>query len=92
MADRWNQTAKSAAPFADITWHLTDKLDLSAGARYTFASKALDSYYSNPSGAPACSAALAQPGNVAAALIARGVPAKTAASVVPTVIGFMCLP
>lgn len=92
MRDRWTQSGQSISPFGNMTWHVTDKFDITAGARYTFATKSVDSYYSNPSGSTACSNALANPRGVAAALIARGVPAAAAAKVVPTVVGYMCLP
>ncbi|MEP6939903.1 MAG: TonB-dependent receptor [Rudaea sp.] len=90
--DRYNQHAKSGAVFTNETFHATDKLDLDVGLRYTDAKKSLDSFYSNPDGGPGCGAALASPARVGAALAARGVPGPYIAAIVPTVIGYMCLP
>ncbi len=90
--DRWNQVAKSTAAFGNVTFHATDALALTAGGRYTHAKKTVDSVYTNPNGSKGCTAALTNPTNVALALIQRGIPPQFAGSVVPTVIGFMCLP
>lgn len=92
--DKYQQNAKSAALFTNNTWHATDALDLTLGLRYTREDKQLDSAYSNPNGSPGCSAMLAPGGQaqVAQALLARGVPASALATVIPTVIGFSCLP
>ncbi len=90
--DRWNQTAKSTAAFGNVTFHATDALALTGGVRYTHAKKDVDSIYTSPNGAKGCTAALTNPTRVALALIQRGVPAQAAGAVVPTVIGFMCLP
>ncbi len=90
--DQWKQDAKSTAAFGNVTFHATEKLALTLGLRYTHESKSLDSFYSNPNGGLACGAALANPGQVGAALAGRGVPGQFIAPIVPTVIGFMCLP
>jgi iron complex outermembrane recepter protein len=90
--DRYNQHAKSGAIFTNETVHATDKLDLDLGLRYTDAKKDADSFYSNPNGAIGCSAALASPAKVGGALAARGVPLPYVSAIVPTVIGYMCLP
>jgi len=90
--DRWEQNAKSTSAFGNVTFHVTDALDLTAGARYTHGRKSVDSFYSTPNGANACGAGLANPGTVGAALAARGVPAQFLAGIVPTVIGYLCLP
>ncbi|MEO7433338.1 MAG: TonB-dependent receptor plug domain-containing protein, partial [Dokdonella sp.] len=90
--DRWTQDAKSHAAFGNVTFHATDALALTAGARFTHQTKDVDSFYDNPNGGHACGAALGNPAAVAAALAARGVPAAYLANVVPTVIGYLCLP
>ena len=90
--DRWKQDAKSTAAFGNVTFHATDKLALTAGVRYTHENKSVDSFYSNPNGGFACGAALANPAQVGAALSGRGVPGPYISAIVPTVIGYMCLP
>jgi outer membrane receptor protein involved in Fe transport len=92
--DRYQQSAKSAALFTNNTWHATDALDLTLGLRYTREKKELISNYSNPNGSPGCSAMLGPGGQarIAAALMARGVPAAALPSVIPQVIGYGCLP
>jgi len=92
--DKYQQNAKSYALFTNNTWHATDALDLVMGLRYTREDKELDSVYSNPNGSPGCSAMLGPGGQqqVAAALLARGVPAAALPQVIPTIIGFSCLP
>jgi iron complex outermembrane recepter protein len=92
--DRYQQSAKSTALFTNNTWHATDALDLTLGLRYTREKKELISDYSNPNGSPGCSAMLGPGGQagIAAALLGRGVPAAALPSVIPTVIGYGCLP
>lgn len=90
--DRYKQSAKSLALFTNETFHVTDALDLTVGLRYTNEDKELTSNYSNPNGSTGCTAALTDPAQLAAALIARGVPATVAPGVVPTLVGYMCLP
>ena len=90
--DRFDQNAKSTAAFTNMTFHATDALDLTLGLRYTQEKKEVDSLYTNPNGSPSCSAGLGNPAQVAQALIARGVPAQFVGNIVPTVIGYMCLP
>ncbi|MFC3715260.1 TonB-dependent receptor [Luteimonas soli] len=93
--DRYEQNAKSTALFTNNTWHATDALDLTLGLRYTRDKKELDAHYSNPNGSPGC-AAMLDPVNgqarIAAALMARGVPAAALPQVIPQVIGYGCLP
>lgn len=90
--DHWKQDAKSTAGFGNVTFHATDALALTAGIRYTHENKSVDSFYSNPNGGLACAAGLTTPARVAGALASRGVPAPYLAAIVPTVIGYMCLP
>ncbi len=90
--DVFNQNARSDALFANTTFHATDALDLTLGLRYTNERKQLDSAFSNPNGALGCTAGLSNPAQVGAALAGRGVPAPFIAGLVPTVIGYMCLP
>ncbi|MGY3039998.1 iron complex outermembrane receptor protein [Rhodanobacter sp. TND4EL1] len=90
--DHWNQDAKSTAAFGNVTFHATEKLALTLGLRYTHENKAVDSFYSNPNGGTGCMAGLGNPGRVGAALAARGVPAPYISAIVPTVLGYMCLP
>jgi iron complex outermembrane recepter protein len=90
--DRYDQNAKSIALFTNNTWHATDALDLTLGLRYTRESKEVDTLLSNPNGGLGCAAALGNPAQVGAALGGRGVPPQFIAALVPTVIGFMCLP
>ena len=93
--DRYEQNAKSMALFTNNTWHASDALDITMGLRYTRDEKTLDSWYSNPNGSPGC-AAMLDPVNgqarIAAALMARGVPAAALPQVIPQVIGYGCLP
>ena len=93
--DRYQQNATSTALFTNNTWHATDALDLTLGLRYTREKKELASDYSNPNGSAGC-AALLDPVNgqsrIAAALLARGVPAAALPQVIPQVIGYGCLP
>lgn len=92
--DKYNQNAKSLAFFTNDTWHATEALDLTLGLRYTKEKKELDSLYSNPNGSAGCSAVLTPAGQqrLAGALLARGIPAAALATVVPQVIGRICLP
>ena len=93
--DRYQQSAKSTALFTNNTWHVTDAFDLTLGLRYTREKKTLDARYSNPNGSPGC-AAMLDPVNgqarIAAALMARGVPAAALPQVIPQVLGYSCLP
>ncbi|MBL0163762.1 MAG: TonB-dependent receptor [Xanthomonadales bacterium] len=90
--DHYKQNAKSFALFTNETFHVTDAFDLTAGLRYTHEKKTLDSVFTNPNGSTGCTAALTNQQQLAAALAARGVPAPYIAGVVPTLIGYMCLP
>jgi len=90
--DTFHQDSSSSAAFGNVTWHATDKLDITLGARYTHEKKTLDSYYSRPNGAYACGSGLTNPTGVAGALASRGVPVPYLGAITPTVIGYMCLP
>ena len=89
-ADNWNQDSKSTALFSNVTYHATDALAITAGARYTHAKKDTNFFYNNPNGGIACGAELTT--SVARALLARGVPAALIPRLAPTVIGTTCLP
>jgi iron complex outermembrane recepter protein len=91
-ADRYQQNARSAALFTNNTWHATDALDLTFGLRYTREEKEVDSRYTNPNGSPGCAAVLADPAQLQAALLARGVPAAALPRAVPQIVAFTCLP
>lgn len=90
--DVFNQNAKSTAAFTNLTFHATDALDLTLGLRYTREKKTVDAVFDNPNGGVGCAAGLTNPAQVGAALAARGVPAAYISAIVPTVIGYMCLP
>lgn len=90
--DTFEQNARSNALFGNFSFDATDALELSLGLRYTQERKQLQSNYSTPNGGQGCAAALANPAQVGAALVARGVPAAIVGQLVPTVIGNMCLP
>jgi outer membrane receptor protein involved in Fe transport len=90
--DHFKQSARSTALFTNNVWHATDALDITIGARYTDERKTLHSSLSNPNGGLGCANGLVNPGQVGAALAGRGVPGPYIAGLVPTVIGYMCLP
>ncbi len=92
--DKYQQNSKSLAFFTNNTFHATDALDLTLGLRYTREKKTLDSVYSNPNASLGCSSVLTPAGQqrVAGALLARGVPASALPTVVPQVVGRICLP
>ena len=90
--DVFNQNAKSSAVFTNLTFHATDALDLTLGLRYTREKKQVDTVLDNPNGSTGCAAGLGNPAQVGAALAGRGVPGPFIAAIVPTVIGYMCLP
>ena len=90
--DRFDQNAKSFAVFTNNTFHLTDSFDLIGGLRYTREDKEVDSRFGTQGGNAGCGGALVDPSTAAAALAARGVPTAALSALVPTVIGFMCLP
>jgi outer membrane receptor protein involved in Fe transport len=90
--DTFNQNATSDALFTNLTFHATDALDLTLGLRYTRENKEVDSAFSNPNGGLGCTAGLTNPAQVGAALAGRGVPGAYIGALVPTVIGYMCLP
>ena len=90
--DTYKQNAKSTALFTNNTWHATDALDITVGLRYTREKKSLVSNYSNPNGGAGCGAMLANPAQVVAALVARGLTVAQASAAAPTVVGYGCLP
>ena len=90
--DHFEQSARSTALFTNNVWHATDSLDITIGARYTQERKTLHSMLSNPNGGLGCASGLVNPAQVGAALAGRGVPGPYIAGLVPTVIGYMCLP
>ena len=90
--DTYKQNAKSTALFTNNTWHATDALDITLGLRYTREKKELISNYSNPNGGAGCAAMLANPSQVVAALVARGLTVAQASAAAPTVVGYGCLP
>lgn len=90
--DVFKQNAKSSALFTNLTFHATDALDLTLGLRYTREKKQVDTVLDNPNGSAGCAAGLGNPAQVGAALAGRGVPGPYIAAIVPTVIGYMCLP
>ncbi|MBO9706730.1 MAG: TonB-dependent receptor [Caulobacter sp.] len=99
LRDQYKQRAKTVALFTNNTWHVTDAFDITAGLRYSIDDKKLDTYQSTTDGGAGCGSVLTPAGQarVAAALVARGVPAAlfatpTGASLVSTVVGNMCLP
>jgi iron complex outermembrane receptor protein len=91
-SDQYKQESKSLALFTNNTWHVTDAFDLTFGLRYTRESKELESRYSNPNGGLGCGAMLANPAQVVAALVARGLTVAQASAAAPQVVGFACLP
>jgi len=92
VADRYEQDSKSLALFTNNTWHITEAFDLTVGLRYTIEDKELDSAYRNPNGGTGCAAMQANPAQVVAALVARGLTVAQASAAAPQVIGFGCLP
>lgn len=91
-SDRYEQQSKSIGLFTNNTWHVNDALDLTLGLRYTSEKKELASRYSNPNGGLGCAAMLSNPGQVVAALVARGLSVAQASAAAPQVVGFACLP
>ena len=104
--DVYSQNAKSAAIFTNNTFHVTDALDVTVGLRYTREKKTLQSDFSNPNGAAACSAVLGNPAaRVGGALAQRingfaSLPAalqqqllgQLVPAIAPQVTANMCLP
>ena len=91
-ADRYHQDSTSLALFTNNTWHVSDALDLTLGLRYTREDKEVDSSYSNPNGGLGCAAMRANPAQVVAALVARGLTVAQASAAAPQVVAFGCLP
>lgn len=90
--DRNHQESRSIALFTANTWHATDRLDVDLGLRYTFDRRELASEYTNPNSGLGCSSMLANPAQVVAALVARGLTVAQASAAAPQVVGFACLP
>lgn len=91
-SDRYEQDSRSLGVFTNNTWRATDALDLTLGLRFTDERKELDSRYTNPNGGLGCGAMLANPAQVVAALVARGLTVAQASAAAPQVVGFACLP
>jgi iron complex outermembrane recepter protein len=87
-------TSNPAAFLAQATGRPFGTLFAGQGSldRYKNEDKSLDSAFGNPNGSTACAAALSNPAQIGAALVARGVPASIAPGIIPTLIGFTCLP
>ncbi len=103
--DRYKQNSKTTALFTNNTWHATDALDITVGARYTIEDKELDSMYSNPNGSAGCASYFgangqispAALGRIATALTTRGLPftalpAAQQQAIISNIVGFSCLP
>jgi outer membrane receptor protein involved in Fe transport len=90
VEDHYSQNKQSGSFFTNDTWHITDKLDLTAGLRYTIESKTLDTRYQNLNGNGAtCAGAL---GNYAAGNW-NNIPGLTGQALEQAFIaGVMCLP
>ncbi|HQZ31327.1 MAG TPA: TonB-dependent receptor [Arenimonas sp.] len=91
-SDRYRQDSESLGLFTNNTWHATEALDLTLGLRYTSERKELTSRYTNPNGGLGCAAMRANPAQVVAALVARGLTVAQASAAAPQVVGFGCLP
>ncbi len=85
LLDTYHQRAKTVALFTSNTYQFTDAFSLTAGLRYSYDSKKLDSYQTNTDGGVGCGVALSAAGQ---ARIASIVGAANAG----TVIGNLCLP
>jgi outer membrane receptor protein involved in Fe transport len=103
--DRYRQNAKSTALFTNNTWHASEALDITVGARYTIEDKELDSRYSNPNGGVGCASYFgpngqvspAAIGRIATALTQRGLPFAALPpaqqqGIISNIVGFSCLP
>lgn len=91
-ADTYRQKYSSLALFTNNTWHATDRIDLTFGFRYTFDDKELTSSYTNPNGGLGCAAMLANPAQVVAALVARGLSVAQASASAPSAVTAACAP
>jgi outer membrane receptor protein involved in Fe transport len=58
--DTYKQEEKGAAVFTNNSFNITDKLELTLGARYTWEKKDLDTTWNNTDGAVGCATALAR--------------------------------
>ena len=100
--DYYKQNAKSASLFTNNTFHATDKLDITVGARYTREEKDLTSVYNNGAGNLACGTAQDNILGAAFALLNRGVPGGVLlldpdgngpqSSIAATTLGLLCVP
>jgi iron complex outermembrane receptor protein len=64
-ADQYRQTDDSFALFTDETWKITDKLDLTGGARYTYEDKQANLQFHDTDGGSACTNLMANNGTYA---------------------------
>jgi iron complex outermembrane recepter protein len=91
-SDSYEQDAKSLALFTNNKWRATEALDFTVGVRYTREEKDADSIYRNPNGGLGCAAMLANPAQVVAALVARGLTVAQASAAAPQIVAAGCLP
>lgn len=91
-SDQYRQETSRTSFFTNNTWHVTDDLDLSFGLRFTMEDKELTSAYSGPGSPSGCANMLANPAQVVAALVARGLTVAQASAAAPNVVGFACEP
>jgi outer membrane receptor protein involved in Fe transport len=63
--DRYHQATKTYAAFTNETWHVTDRLDVTGGLRYTYEKKDVDSLQLNTDGGIGCASALARSAQIA---------------------------
>jgi iron complex outermembrane receptor protein len=90
QADRYSQESESWAVFGNVSYQVTDKLELTGGLRYTAEDKELASFYRNATGG-AAGGASPNPCNPASlatnpALATAGVTAQT------VYVGYFCAP
>ena len=83
VRDSYSQDSDSLALFTNNSFHVTDKLDITVGLRYTYDSKSLDALQTNQNGnSNPCAAAGANAGAIVGVLGAAG----------QTILGTICLP
>ena len=84
LRDRYEQESTSVALFTNNTWHVTERLDLTLGLRYTMDEKSLTGLQTNVGpNAGVCAAGLANQAAIAGAIGAANAPA---------ILGRLCLP
>ena len=86
LYDHYTQESKTYALFTNDTWHVTEKLDLTVGLRWTSEDKSLNTSQSTSDGSIGCATAIAR--QAAGAWTALGIPLAAQ----PTILGNMCLP